>query len=142
LAPDDRYRSRALCVFNFSTSVLTSFGGTTASFAMHDQARGRAGREEGVVEVRGRRNEMKPSTSVSASEAACRQAPNENPTAKQARASVDRLRPVEREAASDNSPVPWSNEPWLATPEVSAAPKSRDARTRSSTGTIWWFIVP
>ena len=42
------------------------------------------------------------------------QAPNEKPATQQARASgLMVCAQSSADAASDNSPVPWSNEPWL-----------------------------
>ncbi len=89
------------CVFSFSTSVLTSFGGHHRVFlAVHDQPGRRAGREEReIIEVGGRCDRNKTFDLPAGRINSCMpiQAPNEKPVTQQARASgLMVLRPIER----------------------------------------------
>src|SRR5437762_14235115 len=79
------------CVLSFSTSVLTSFGGTTASFSpctiRPDDGQG--ARDEKSYKLGGGAIEVKPSTSVRRiSSCIPIQAPNEKPATEQARGSA------------------------------------------------------
>ncbi len=76
-------------VFSFSTRVLTSLAAPRVLLAMHDQARGRAGREEREVVETSRRRDRDEALDLGAAHQKLQpiQAPKEKPATQQARAS-------------------------------------------------------
>src|SRR2546423_15560533 len=98
------------CVLSFSTNVLTSFGGTTASLSpctiRPDDGQG--ARNEKSYRLAGGAIEINPSTSGRRiNNCMPIQAPNEKPATQQARASgLMVCAQSSAEAASESSPVP------------------------------------
>ena len=104
-------------VFSFSITLITSLIGATRSCepCTNSPEDGQGARNEKSKRLAGAATEMKPSISGRRIRSCMPiQAPNEMPAIQQARASgLTAWAQSSAAAASESSPWPWSNVPWL-----------------------------